>query len=245
MAGEVALITGGSRGIGRVVAISMAKLGRDVIINYSGNEEAANEAAEECMKNGVKAVIVQGNVASEDDCQRILDVAMDTFGRIDVLVNNAGITKDNLMMRMSAEDFDRVLATNLRGPFILMKLVSKVMMKQRYGRIINMASVSGILGNIGQANYAASKAGIIGLTKTAARELASRNITVNAVAPGFIETDMTKAMGQNVLKQMCDQIPCKRQGQAEEVANAVSFFAAKENGYVTGQVLCVDGGMCM
>mgnify|MGYP000907141379 len=197
------------------------------------------------MKNGVKAVIVQGNVASEDDCQRILDVAMDTFGRIDVLVNNAGITKDNLMMRMSAEDFDRVLATNLRGPFILMKLVSKVMMKQRYGRIINMASVSGILGNIGQANYAASKAGIIGLTKTAARELASRNITVNAVAPGFIETDMTKAMGQNVLKQMCDQIPCKRQGQAEEVANAVSFFAAKENGYVTGQVLCVDGGMCM
>ena len=223
----------------------MAKLGRDVIINYSGNEEAANEAAEECMKNGVKAVIVQGNVASEDDCQRILDVAMDTFGRIDVLVNNAGITKDNLMMRMSAEDFDRVLATNLRGPFILMKLVSKVMMKQRYGRIINMASVSGILGNIGQANYAASKAGIIGLTKTAARELASRNITVNAVAPGFIETDMTKAMGQNVLKQMCDQIPCKRQGQAEEVANAVSFFAAKENGYVTGQVLCVDGGMCM
>ena len=165
--------------------------------------------------------------------------------RIDVLVNNAGITKDNLMMRMSAEDFDRVLATNLRGPFILMKLVSKVMMKQRYGRIINMASVSGILGNIGQANYAASKAGIIGLTKTAARELASRNITVNAVAPGFIETDMTKAMGQNVLKQMCDQIPCKRQGQAEEVANAVSFFAAKENGYVTGQVLCVDGGMCM
>ena len=245
MAGEVALITGGSRGIGRAVAIAMAKLGRDVIINYSGNEEAANEAAEECMKNGVKAVIVQGNVASEDDCQRILDVAMDTFGRIDVLVNNAGITKDNLMMRMSAEDFDRVLATNLRGPFILMKLVSKVMMKQRYGRIINMASVSGILGNIGQANYAASKAGIIGLTKTAARELASRNITVNAVAPGFIETDMTKAMGQNVLKQMCDQIPCKRQGQAEEVANAVSFFAAKENGYVTGQVLCVDGGMCM
>lgn len=245
MAGEVALITGGSRGIGRAVAISMAKLGRDVIINYSGNEEAANEAAEECMKNGVKAVIVQGNVASEDDCQRILDVAMDTFGRIDVLVNNAGIMKDNLMMRMSAEDFDRVLATNLRGPFILMKLVSKVMMKQRYGRIINMASVSGILGNIGQANYAASKAGIIGLTKTAARELASRNITVNAVAPGFIETDMTKAMGQNVLKQMCDQIPCKRQGQAEEVANAVSFFAAKENGYVTGQVLCVDGGMCM
>ena len=245
MAGEVALITGGSRGIGRAVAISMAKLGRDVIINYSGNEEAANEAAEECMKNGVKAVIVQGNVASEDDCQRILDVAMDTFGRIDVLVNNAGITKDNLMMRMSAEDFDRVLATNLRGPFILMKLVSKIMMKQRYGRIINMASVSGILGNIGQANYAASKAGIIGLTKTAARELASRNITVNAVAPGFIETDMTKAMGQNVLKQMCDQIPCKRQGQAEEVANAVSFFAAKENGYVTGQVLCVDGGMCM
>mgnify|MGYP000965177936 FL=1 len=245
MAGEVALITGGSRGIGRAVAIAMAKLGRDVIINYSGNEEAANEAAEECMKNGVKAVIVQGNVASEDDCQRILDVAMDTFGRIDVLVNNAGITKDNLMMRMSAEDFDRVLATNLRGPFILMKLVSKVMMKQRYGRIINMASVSGILGNIGQANYAASKAGIIGLTKTAARELASRNITVNAVAPGFIETDMTKAMGQNVLKQICDQIPCKRQGQAEEVANAVSFFAAKENGYVTGQVLCVDGGMCM
>lgn len=245
MAGEVALITGGSRGIGRAVAISMAKLGRDVIINYSGNEEAANEAAKECMKNGVKAVIVQGNVASEDDCQRILDVAMDTFGRIDVLVNNAGITKDNLMMRMSAEDFDRVLATNLRGPFILMKLVSKVMMKQRYGRIINMASVSGILGNIGQANYAASKAGIIGLTKTAARELAIRNITVNAVAPGFIETDMTKAMGQNVLKQMCDQIPCKRQGQAEEVANAVSFFAAKENGYVTGQVLCVDGGMCM
>ena len=197
------------------------------------------------MKSGVKAVIIQGNVASEEDCQRLLDMAMDTFGRIDVLVNNAGITKDNLMMRMSAEDFDRVLATNLRGPFILMKLVSKVMMKQRYGRIINMASVSGILGNIGQANYAASKAGIIGLTKTAARELASRNITVNAVAPGFIETDMTKAMGQNVLEQMCDQIPCKRQGQAEEVANAVSFFAAKENGYVTGQVLCVDGGMCM
>ncbi|MDY2959202.1 MAG: 3-oxoacyl-[acyl-carrier-protein] reductase [Hornefia sp.] len=242
---EVAIITGGSRGIGRAVAIAMAKRGRDVVINYSGNEEAAKDTAKECMKSGVKAVVVQGDVAAHEDCVKILDRAVNEFGRVDILVNNAGITKDNLMMRMSAEDFDSVLNTNLRGPFILMKLTSKIMMKQRYGRIINMASVSGILGNIGQANYAASKAGIIGLTKTAARELASRNITVNAVAPGFIETDMTRAMGQKILDEMCSQIPVKRQGQAEEVANAVAFFADKENGYVTGQVLCVDGGMCM
>jgi len=170
---------------------------------------------------------------------------VDRFGKIDVLVNNAGITKDNLMLRMDVADFDEVISVNLKGPFMLMKLVSKVMMKKRYGRIVNMASVSGILGNAGQANYAASKAGLIGMTKTAARELASRNITVNAVAPGFIATDMTGAMSERILEEMSESIPLKKIGDPADVAAAVSFFASKEAGYVTGQVLCVDGGMCM
>ena len=188
---------------------------------------------------------VRADVSSAGDCEKLVKETVDRFGKIDVLVNNAGITKDNLMLRMDVADFDEVISVNLKGPFMLMKLVSKVMMKKRYGRIVNMASVSGILGNAGQANYAASKAGLIGMTKTAARELASRNITVNAVAPGFIATDMTGAMSERILEEMSESIPLKKIGDPADVAAAVSFFASKEAGYVTGQVLCVDGGMCM
>lgn len=242
---EVALITGGSRGIGRAVALAMAGSGRNVVINYGGNAGKAEETAELCRAKGVEAVAVRADVSSAGDCEKLVKETMDRFGKIDVLVNNAGITKDNLMLRMDVADFDEVISVNLKGPFMLMKLVSKVMMKKRYGRIVNMASVSGILGNAGQANYAASKAGLIGMTKTAARELASRNITVNAVAPGFIATDMTGAMSERILEEMSESIPLKKIGDPADVAAAVSFFASKEAGYVTGQVLCVDGGMCM
>lgn len=242
---EVALITGGGRGIGRAVALAMAESGRNVVINYAGNAAKAEQTAQLCAEKGVETLVVRADVALPQDCERLVKETVEKFGRIDILVNNAGITRDNLMLRMDISDFDEVVSVNLRAPFLLMKLVAKVMMKKRYGRIVNMASVSGILGNAGQANYAASKAGLIGMTKTAARELASRNITVNAVAPGFIATDMTEAMDERTLGEMCENIPLKRVGSPEDVANTVRFFASKEAGYITGQVLCIDGGMCM
>lgn len=241
--GQVAVVTGASRGIGRAIALELAKRGANVVVNYSGNQASADETVKMCEETGVKAIAVKANVANMDECQSMIDEAVKEFGRVDILVNNAGITKDKLIMAMSEQDFDEVISVNLKGAFNCMKLVTKMMMKQRYGRIINISSVVGVSGNAGQANYSASKAGIIGLTKSAAKELASRNITVNAVAPGMIETDMTDVLNEKVKEAMLNQIPAKRAGKPEEVANAVAFFAMKESAYVTGQVICVDGGM--
>lgn len=243
LSGQVAVVTGASRGIGRAVALELAKCGADVVVNFSGNENAANETVGMCVAAGVKAIAVKADVSKMEDCQNLIDTAINEFGKIDILVNNAGITRDKLLMAMSEQDFDDVISTNLKGTFNCMKLVSKPMMKQRYGRIINLSSIVGLTGNPGQANYAASKAGVVGLTKSAAKELASRNITVNAVAPGMIETDMTDVLNDKVKEAMLNGIPAKRAGKPEEVANAVAFFAAKESAYVTGQVICVDGGM--
>lgn len=243
LSGQVAVVTGASRGIGRAIAIELAKRGADVVVNYSGNQTLADETVKMCEEAGVRAIAVKANVAKMDECQAMIDETVKEFGRVDILVNNAGITKDKLIMAMSEQDFDDVISVNLKGAFNCMKLVTKMMMKQRYGRIINISSVVGVSGNAGQANYSASKAGIIGLTKSAAKELASRNITVNAVAPGMIETDMTDVLNEKVKEAMLNQIPAKRAGKPEEVASAVAFFAMKESAYVTGQVICVDGGM--
>ncbi len=245
MENRVAIVTGASRGIGRAIARSLAEAGTDIVINYAGNDKAAEETAEICREFGVEVLLAKGNVADADDCERVVKETMDKFGRIDILVNNAGIIKDNLLMRMNDEDFDKVIEINLKGTYLMMKAVSRIMMKQRYGRIINMASVSGIMGNIGQINYSASKGGVISMTKTFAREIATKGVTVNAVAPGFIATDMTASMGEGVLDEMKKAIPVKRIGKPEDIANAVKFFAGEASEYITGQVLCVDGGMCM
>ena len=242
---ETAVITGGSRGIGRAVALKLAERGCDTVINYAGNKEKAEETAALCREYGVSAVTVQGDIARKEDCERILQAALENFDHIDILVNNAGITRDNIIMRMSDEEFDAVIDTNLRGTYHMMKLVSRPMMKQRYGRIVSLASVVGLMGNIGQINYAASKAGVIGMTKSLARELASRNVTVNAVAPGFIETDMTDRLSDKIKEQMSAQIPLGHFGKPEQVAKAAAFLASDDAAYITGQVLNVDGGMVM
>lgn len=245
MSGQVALVTGASRGIGRGIAMELAKCGADVVVNYSGNEVAANETVELCKAFGVKSMAIQTDVSDYKQCEEMFDKVIKEFGKIDILVNNAGITKDKLLMGMSEDDFESVININLKGTFNCMKLVSKLMIKQRYGRIINLSSVVGVRGNAGQVNYSASKAGVIGMTKSAAKELASRNITVNAVAPGMIDTDMTSVLSDKVKEAMINEIPVKRAGNAKDVANAVAFFASKESSYVTGQVLCVDGGMAV
>lgn len=242
---RVAVITGAGRGIGRAAAVALAQKGADIVINYGGNQEAALETETLCRQAGVETMIIQGNVAKSEDCDRIIDETVKKFGRIDILVNNAGITRDNLLMKMSDEEFDQVIATNLRGTYRMMKAVSRLMMRQRYGRIINLASVVGIMGNSGQVNYAASKGGVIAMTKSFAREIATRGITVNAVAPGFIDTDMTRALPDKAKEEICRSIPQGRLGEPEDVAQAIAFFASEEAGYITGQVLCVDGGMCM
>lgn len=245
MRGKTAIVTGASRGIGRAAALALAEKGADVVINFAGNEAAAEETASLCQAHGVKTLLVRGDVASSEDCNRIVDETLKAFGTVDILVNNAGITRDNLLMRMSDEEFDQVIATNLRGTYLMMKAVSRTMMKKRYGRIVNMASVVGLMGNGGQVNYAASKAGVIGMTKSFAREIAARGITVNAVAPGFIATDMTDALPEAAASAINASIPKGSIGTPEDVANAVKFLAAEESGYITGQVICVDGGMCM
>jgi 3-oxoacyl-[acyl-carrier protein] reductase len=243
--GKKALVTGASRGIGRAIAIALAEAGADVAINYAGSAQAASETAAAVEALGRKALLVQADVGKPDAFEKMVEDVLAAFGSLDILVNNAGITRDNLIMRMKEEDFDRVIETNLKGVFNGIKAVTRPMMKQRSGRIINISSVVGSTGNAGQANYAAAKAGVIGLTKTAARELASRGITVNCVAPGFIETDMTDKLSDEIKNQMAGQIPLARFGQAAEVASVVRFLASDAASYMTGQTIHVDGGMYM
>jgi len=245
LTGKVALVTGASRGIGRAIALRLAEAGADVIVNYAGNEALAQAVVEQIASMGRSACKVRANVANPQEVQEMFQTILDQYGRLDVLVNNAGITRDNLLIRLKEEEWDEVIATNLKGVFNCIKAAARPMMKQRWGRIINISSVVGVLGNPGQANYAAAKAGVIGLTKTSARELASRNITVNVVAPGFIETDMTDKLPEEVKTAMLNQIPLGRFGQVDDVAQLVCFLASDAAGYITGQTLHVDGGMYM
>ena len=242
---RAAVVTGGSRGIGRAVCVALAKQGCNVVVNYCHGEAAAAETAALCKELGVEAVTVQADVSTAEGCKKLFEEAVNAFGRVDILVNNAGVTRDNLILRLSEEDFDTVLNANLKGAFLCCKEAARRMVRQRYGRIVNLSSVVGLRGNAGQTNYSASKAGLIGLTKSLAKELASRNVTVNAVAPGFIATDLAAALPGAVRTEMCKTIPEGRAGQPEDVANAVAFFAAEQSSYLTGQVLCVDGGMAM
>lgn len=242
---KVALVTGASRGIGRAIALSLAEAGADVVINYSGNEAKANEVAAEIEKMGRRALAIRANVAEFAQVEQMVEQVLSHYGKLDILVNNAGITRDNLIMRMKEEDWDLVIDTNLKGVFNCIKAVTRPMMKQRSGRIINISSVVGVMGNAGQANYVAAKAGVIGLTKSMAKELASRGITVNAVAPGFIETDMTDVLGENVREELMKLIPLSRLGKPEDVAHLVRFLASSGADYITGQVIHVDGGMAM
>ena len=241
--GKIAVVTGASRGIGRAIATKLAKLGATVIINYNGSAEKAEEVKQKIIADGGRAEIMQCNVADYDSCEAFFKEIIHQFKRIDIMVNNAGITKDGLMMRMSEEDFTSVIDVNLKGTFHGIRFASRQMMKQRSGRIISLSSVVGLRGNAGQANYAASKAGIIGMTKSAARELASRGITVNAVAPGFIETEMTAVLSEEVKKASAVQIPLGHFGKPEDIAKTVAFLASDDAAYITGQVIQVDGGM--
>ena len=242
---RTALVTGGSRGIGRAICLELAKAGCNVAVNYAGSAAAAEETAAQCRALGVRAQVFQADVSSAAACAALVEQVLAAFGRIDVLVNNAGVTRDNLLLRMSEKDYDRVLDTNLKGAVFCCKAVARPMMRQRYGRIVNLSSVVGLRGNAGQVNYSASKAGLLGLTKSLAKELASRGVTANAVAPGFIETDMTNALPEAARSAMAAGIPAGRPGLPEEVARAVAFFAQEDAGYITGQVLCVDGGMAV
>ncbi|CAG7623238.1 3-oxoacyl-[acyl-carrier-protein] reductase [Paenibacillus allorhizosphaerae] len=245
LTGKVALVTGASRGIGRSIALTLAEAGADVVVNYAGSEASAAEVVQAIEAMGRKSFKVKANVGSSQEVEDMFKHVMETFGRIDILVNNAGITRDNLIMRMKEEEFDQVIETNLKGVFNCVKAATRPMMKQRSGRIINISSVVGALGNPGQANYVAAKAGVIGMTKAAAKELASRGITVNCVAPGFIETDMTDKLSEELRAQLQQQIPLARLGQPEDIAKAVRFLASDDASYMTGQTIHVDGGMYM
>lgn len=243
--GKVALVTGSGQGIGKEIALRLAKGNATLIINYVGPADGANEVVETIKSNGGEAMAYECNVADLSAVEKMVADILEKYGRIDILVNNAGITKDNLILKMSEAEFDAVINVNLKGTFNATKAVTRTMMKQRYGRIINIASIVGVIGNAGQANYCASKAGIIGMTKSVARELASRNITANAVAPGFIDTDMTRVLPDNVKEELLSQIPMKKLGSVADIANAVEFLAKEESGYITGQVINVNGGMAM
>ena len=243
--GKTAIVTGGSRGIGRAVCLELAKGGANVVLCYAGNEAAAQETVQAVEALGAKALAVHCDVSDSAQVNGLTGAATAAFGQIDILVNNAGITRDNLLMRMSEAEFDAVIAANLKGAFLCMKAVSRLMLKQRYGRIVNLSSVVGLRGNAGQVNYAASKAGVIGMTKSLAKELAARGVTVNAVAPGFIETDMTAVLSDAARAAAQGGIPMGRLGAPEDVAKAVAFLASDEAAYITGQVLAVDGGMAM
>ena len=245
LTGKCAVVTGASRGIGRAIALELASQGARVVVNYSGSADKAAQVVEEIEANGGEAIAVQANVASGESVQQLMQTALSTYGAIDILVNNAGITRDNLLMRMKDDEWDDVLNTNLKGVFLCTKAVARQMMKQRAGRIINISSIVGVVGNPGQANYVAAKAGVIGLTKTTAQELASRNILVNAIAPGFITTEMTDSLPEELKQTMLKQIPLAKLGQPEDIAKAVAFFASDSANYITGQTLQVDGGMVM
>ncbi len=243
--GKVALVTGASRGIGRAIALCLASEGARVAINFAGNQKAAEEVKSKIEENGGEAILVQANVADPAAVEAMLAKVVEAFGTIDILVNNAGITRDGLLLRMKDEDFEAVIDTNLKGVFYCTKAVAKIMMKKRSGRIVNMSSVVGLIGNAGQTNYAASKAGVLGFSKSAAKELAARGVTVNMVAPGFIDTDMTAVLSDKVKEAMVQKIPMRKMGRPEDVANAVLFLVSDCSSYITGQVVNVDGGMVM
>ena len=243
LTGRVALVTGGSRGIGRAIALKLASLGAKVAVNYRANEAAAQEVVKEIEAQGGEAMAMQGDVRDAQQAKALVDKTLEAFGRLDILVNNAGITKDTLLMRMSESDWDLVLDTNLKGAFHCTKVAQRPMIKQHYGRIINITSLSGLVGQVGQANYSAAKAGLVGFTKALAKELGSRNITVNAVAPGYVPTDLTADLPQEMVEGMLNLTPLGRSGTAEDIANVVAFFASEEASYITGQVLRVDGGL--
>ena len=245
LAGKTAIVTGASRGIGAEIARKFAADGAKVVVNYSGSQEKAEAVVADIKANGGEAIVFKANVSDSESVKAMVDETMKAFGSVDILVNNAGITRDNLMMRMKDDEWDDVINTNLKGVFVCTKAVTRQMMKQRAGRIINIASIVGVMGNAGQANYVAAKAGVIGLTKTTARELASRGITANAVAPGFITTDMTDQLTEDVQKAMLGQIPLGRFGAPEDVAKAALFLASDDASYMTGQTLHLDGGMVM
>ena len=240
---KIVLVTGAGRGIGASIAKRFASEGAEVIVNYSGNDEAAQKTVDEITATGGQAQKYKCSVNDSESVKVMIDEIIKEFGRIDILVNNAGITKDGLMLRMTDEDFDRVIDVNLKGTFICTKYVSKYMLKQKSGKIINISSVVGLSGNAGQVNYSASKAGIIGITKSAAKELSSRGITVNAVAPGYVDTDMTKVLSDNIRNEILKNIPLQRMGNVEDISNCVAFLASEDASYITGQVISVDGGM--
>ena len=242
---RVAIVTGGGRGIGRAVAVRLAAEGANVAISYRSNDDAAQETAEAVREAGVECEVFKGDVASPEDVQVLFEGVSDAFGRLDILVNNAGVTRDNLIMRMKEEEFDEVLRTNLGGTYLCTRAALRPMIRARWGRIVNVSSVVGLVGNAGQANYAASKAGIIGFTKSVAREVAQRGITANAVAPGYVETELTGRLPENVKEAIRTQVPMGRFGEAQEVAEVVTFLAGEGAGYVTGQTIAVDGGMTM
>lgn len=243
--GKVALVTGAARGIGKEIALTLAKAGAAVVVNYNGSKERAEAVVKEIEDMGGNAVAYKCNVADDEESAKMVKDVLTQYGKVDILVNNAGITRDNLIMRMTDADYDAVLDTNLKGAFHMIRHLSRAFIKQRSGKIINISSVSGVMGNAGQANYAASKAGLIGLTKSVARELASRNICVNAVAPGFIQTEMTDVLSEGVQENLKQMIPLGKMGSPKDVANMVLFLAGENSDYITGQVIHVDGGMVM
>lgn len=245
LAGKAALVTGASRGIGREIALELARQGADVAVNFSGSEDKANEVVDQIKQLGRDAFTVKCDVSDSEQVADMVKETIDRFGHLDILVNNAGITRDNLLMRMKEDEWDDVIKINLKGVFLCTKAVTRQMMKQRQGRIINIASIVGVSGNPGQANYVAAKAGVIGLTKTTAKELASRNITVNAIAPGFITTDMTDKLTEEVKTEMLKQIPLARFGEPKDIAKVTAFLASDDSSYMTGQTLHIDGGMVM
>lgn len=245
MSNKVVLVTGGSRGIGKAIALAFAKEGYDIIINYQGNKLKAEETVMECIALGSAAVSIGADVTNVDQVVGMMEQVVSEFGRIDILVNNSGITKDNLVLRMTEESFHEVIDVNLNGSFHMIKQVSRYMLKQRSGSIINIASVIGLVGNVGQANYAASKAGLIGLTKSCAKEFASRGVRVNAIAPGFIQTEMTEQLNEKIKESILSNIPLRQFGNSEDVANLAIFLASDNSQYITGQVINVDGGMVM